>query len=153
MWNENLEKTERMFKMNHKIISGMTGWGATNKGPGHCTKTTGGVFEIGRYMGKPDPKVMEAVELLRKAFEVKVIPFMVILKWYKLFVNASMSGIGAVSGYLYGDTLADDEATRLASKIVTEACDVSKKADIPFPAKGLAPFPTPDKLTARSKPI
>ena len=136
-----------------KIVSGITGWGGTNVGPGHCTKTTGGVFEIGRYMAKPDQKVLAAAEVLKKAFEVKIIPFMVILKWYKLFVNASMSGVGAISGYLYGDTLTDDNATRLAIKIITEAYDVSKKADIPFPAKGLAPFPTPDKLTARSEPM
>jgi 2-dehydropantoate 2-reductase len=135
-----------------KIVSGMTGWGGTNVGPGHLTKTTGGIFEIGEYMGKPSPRVMEAADILRKAFEVKIVPFMLILKWYKLFINASMSGVGAISGYLYGDTLAHEDATRLALKIITEAYDVSQKADIPFPSKGLAPFPTPDKLTARSEP-
>ena len=118
--------------------------------PAHADRR---VFEIGRYMGKPDQKVIAIADILGKAFEVKVIPFMVILKWYKLFVNASMSGLGAVSGYLYGDTLADEEASRLAVKIITEAYDVSRKADIAFPAKGLAPFPTPDKLTARSEAV
>lgn len=135
-----------------KIVSGMTGWGANNVAPGHLTKTTGGIFEIGEYMGKPSKRVMEAAEILRHAFEVKVIPFMMVLKWYKLFVNASMSGMGAISGYLYGDTLADENATRLAIKIITEAYDITRKADIPFPENALAPFPTPDKLTARSEP-
>jgi len=146
---------DELFKLagTDKIVSGMTGWGATNKGAGHCTKTTGGIFEVGRYMGRPDSQVVEAAEILKKAFEVKIIPFMVILKWYKLFVNASMSGVGAISGYLYGDTLKDDAAARLAVKVITEAYDVSQKADISFPAKGLAPFPTPDKLTARSEPV
>ena len=134
-----------------KIVSGLTGWGSTNVGPGHYTRTSDGIFEIGEYMGMPTKRVMEAADILRKAFKVKVIPFMVIGKWYKLFVNASMSGIGAISGYLYGDILSDNDATRLAIKIITEAYDVTQKLDIPFPSKALAPLPVPNKLIARSE--
>ena len=134
-----------------RIVSGATLWGGTNVGPGHSTKTTRGGFDIGEYLGNPTKRVREASEVLGKVFEVRVIPYMVIEKWYKLFINASMSGVGAISGYVYGDILAEDNSTRLAIKVITEAYDVAKRAGIQFPAEGFGSFPSPDKLIARSE--
>lgn len=107
------------------LIIGVVEWGATNLGPGHVAQTTVAPFVIGEEDGTSSERVDVLARILASAAEVRASPNVLGQVWSKLLLNSTFSGLGAVSGQLYG-SIADDRAGRAAAfRVWTEGFDVA----------------------------
>jgi 2-dehydropantoate 2-reductase len=106
------------------LIWGTVEWGSTNLGPGHLARTTRGPFII----GEPDGSVRDRTRLLADALgtvdEARVTENIRGQVWSKLLVNSAFSGLGAVSGLLYGEVVADSDGKEAALALWREGYDV-----------------------------
>jgi 2-dehydropantoate 2-reductase len=106
------------------LIWGTVEWGATNLGPGHLAQTTRGHFVI----GEPEGSIWERTRILAEALgavdEVRVTENIRGQVWSKLLVNSAFSGLGAVSGLLYGDVVDDPDGREVALALWREGYDV-----------------------------
>ena len=106
------------------LIVGTVEWGATNLGPGHLAQTTRAPFVI----GEPDGGVRDRTRLLAGALgtvaDVRVTENIRGQVWSKLLVNSAFSGLGAVSGLLYREVVADPAGKRAALAVWREGYDV-----------------------------
>jgi 2-dehydropantoate 2-reductase len=106
------------------LIWGTVEWGATNLGPGHLAQTTRGHFVI----GEPEGSIRERTRILAEALgavdEVRVTENIRGQVWSKLLVNSAFSGLGAVSGLLYGDVVDDPDGREVALALWREGYDV-----------------------------
>jgi 2-dehydropantoate 2-reductase len=106
------------------LIWGTVEWGSTNLGPGRLARTTRGPFII----GEPDGSVRERTRLLAEALgtvdEARVTENIRGQVWSKLLVNSAFSGLGAVSGLLYREVVADPDGKEAALALWREGYDV-----------------------------
>jgi 2-dehydropantoate 2-reductase len=106
------------------LIWGTVEWGSTNLGPGHLARTTRGPFII----GEPDGSVRDRTRLLADALgtvdEARVTENIRGQVWSKLLVNSAFSGLGAVSGLLYREVVADPDGKEVALPLWREGYDV-----------------------------
>jgi 2-dehydropantoate 2-reductase len=106
------------------LIVGTVEWGATNLGPGHLAQTTRAPFVI----GEPDGAVRDRTRLLAEALgtvaDVRVTENIHGQVWSKLLVNSAFSGLGAVSGLLYREVVADPAGREAALAVWREGYDV-----------------------------
>ena len=106
------------------LMVGTVEWGATNFGPGHLAQTTRAPFVI----GEPGGGVRDRTRLLAGALEtvadVRVTENIRGQVWSKLLVNSAFSGLGAVSGLLYREVVADPAGKRAALAVWREGYDV-----------------------------
>jgi 2-dehydropantoate 2-reductase len=107
-----------------RLIWGTVEWGATNLGPGRLARTTHGPFVI----GEPDGSVRERTGLLAEALgtvdEARLTENIRGQVWSKLLVNSAFSGLGAVSGLLYREVVADPDGREAALALWREGYDV-----------------------------
>jgi 2-dehydropantoate 2-reductase len=107
-----------------RLIWGTVEWGSTNLGPGHLARTTRGPFII----GEPDGSVRERTRLLADALgtvdEARVTENIRGQVWSKLLVNSTFSGLGAVSGLLYREVVADPDGREVVLALWREGYDV-----------------------------
>jgi 2-dehydropantoate 2-reductase len=107
-----------------RLIWGTVEWGATNLGPGRLAQTTRGPFII----GEPDGSVRERTRLLADALgtvdEARVTENIRGQVWSKLLVNSAFSGLGAISGLLYREVVADRDGKEAALALWREGYDV-----------------------------
>ena len=112
------------------LIWGTVEWGATNLGPGHLARTTRGPFVI----GEPDGRTRDRTRLLADALAAvdgaRITENIHGQVWSKLLVNSSFSGLGAVSGMLYREVVADPEGREVALALWREGYDVGLAQDI-----------------------
>jgi 2-dehydropantoate 2-reductase len=106
------------------LIWGTVEWGSTNLGPGRLARTTRGPFII----GEPDGTVRDRTRLLADALgtvdEARVTENIRGQVWSKLLVNSAFSGLGAVSGLLYKEVVADPDGKEAALALWREGYDV-----------------------------
>jgi 2-dehydropantoate 2-reductase len=106
------------------LVVGTVEWGATNRGAGHLAQTTRGPFVI----GEPDGETKDRTSLLAEALEtvagVRVTENIGGQVWSKLLVNSAFSGLGAVSGLLYREVVADPAGREAALAVWREGYDV-----------------------------
>ena len=93
------------------LIWGTVEWGSTNLGPGRLAQTTRNPFVIGEPDGGTRERTRRLADVLGAVESVRVTENIRGQVWSKLLVNSSLSGLGAVSGLLYGDVM-DDPAGR-----------------------------------------
>jgi 2-dehydropantoate 2-reductase len=107
-----------------RLIWGTVEWGSTNLGPGHLARTTRGPFII----GEPDGSARERTRLLADALgtvdEARVTENIRGQVWSKLLVNSAFSGLGAVSGLLYKEVVADPDGREVVLALWREGYDV-----------------------------
>ncbi len=113
-----------------RLIWGTVEWGATNLGPGHLARTTHGPFII----GEPDDSVKDRTRLLASALAVvddaRVTENIHGQVWSKLLVNSAFSGLGAISGLLYREVVADTDGREAALAVWSEGYDVGMAQDL-----------------------
>ena len=106
------------------LIVGTVEWGATNLGAGHLARTTRAPFVI----GEPDGETKDRTRLLAGALEtvadVRITENISGQVWSKLLVNSAFSGLGAVSGLLYREVIADPAGKEAALAVWREGYDV-----------------------------
>ena len=112
------------------LIVGTVEWGATNLGAGRLAQTTRGPFVI----GEPDGETKNRTRLLAEALEtvaaVRVTENISGQVWSKLLVNSAFSGLGAVSGFLYREVVADPAGKEAALAVWREGYDVGVAQEI-----------------------
>jgi 2-dehydropantoate 2-reductase len=117
------------------LIVGTVEWGATNLGAGHLARTTRAPFVI----GEPDGEARDRTHLLADALgtvaDVRITGNIGGQVWSKLLVNSAFSGLGAVSGLLYREVIADPAGKEAALAVWREGYDV-----------GMAQGITPDEV-------
>lgn len=108
------------------LMVGTVEWGATNLGPGHVAQTTVAPFVLGEADGPARPRTRALAEVLSDVAEVRVTDDIGGQVWSKLLINSTFSGLGAVTGLLYGDIVADPVGRRVAFALWTEGFRVAE---------------------------
>jgi 2-dehydropantoate 2-reductase len=106
------------------LVVGTVEWGATNLGAGHLAQTTRAPFVV----GEPDGGTRDRTHLLAQALgtvaDVRITDNIGGQVWSKLLVNSAFSGLGAVSGLLYREVIADPAGREAALAVWREGYDV-----------------------------
>ena len=105
------------------LICGVVEWGATNLGPGHLARTTRGPFIIGEPDGEVWARTRQLAEALGTVDGANVTGNIRGQVWSKLLVNSAFSGLGAVSGLLYEEVVADPDGSEAALAVWREGHD------------------------------
>jgi 2-dehydropantoate 2-reductase len=108
-----------------RLLVGTVEWGATNLGPGHVRQTTVAPFVIGEVDGRTSARTERLAAVLEHAGEVRVSRAILGQVWSKLLVNSTFSGLGAVTGLLYGEVADDPVGREVAYRLWTEGYDVA----------------------------
>lgn len=111
-----------------RVVGAPVGWGATFQGPGCSALTTdeGRLnFTLGSLDGKVTSRVLKTKEILECMGEVVVSDNLLGLRWTKLLMNATFSGLSTALGTTFGGVLDDDVAMGLILKIGKECLDVA----------------------------
>jgi 2-dehydropantoate 2-reductase len=107
-----------------KLIIGTVEWGATNLGPGHLAQTTRAPFVVGEPDGVTRDRTRRLAEALGTVANVRVTQNIRGQVWSKLLVNSAFSGLGAISGLLYREVVADPAGREAALAVWREGYDV-----------------------------
>lgn len=107
-----------------RMIWGVVEWGATNLGPGHLARTTRGPFIIGEPNGSVKDRTRRLAEALGTVDGANITENIRGQVWSKLLVNSAFSGLGAVSGLLYEEIVADAAGREAALAVWREGYDV-----------------------------
>lgn len=116
-----------------RTIGGVTGWGATFKGPGVSELTSDPyrmVFEIGELDGSITPRIQKVADVLGKACECHVITNLMGVRWTKLITNATMSGLSASLGIPYGGIINNDKALTVAAYQANELIRIANARNL-----------------------
>ena len=115
-------------------------WGATMSGPGECILTSDPdslSFHMGRMAGITDAQLQRVKALLEKMCPVYVEENFMGVRWSKLLINATFSGIGTMIGGTFGTVALMPKARRLAIRCVKECIDVGRASGVTFaPVQG-----------------
>lgn len=113
-----------------RLIVGVVEWGATNLGPGRVAQTTIAPFVIGELDGRSSDRLLDLAGAMVVAGDVRVSDNVLGQVWAKLLLNTTFSGLGAVSGLVYSDVVAQPGGVDLALALWTEGYDVATAAGI-----------------------
>ncbi|HEX5848445.1 MAG TPA: ketopantoate reductase family protein [Rubrobacter sp.] len=112
------------------LIVGTVEWGATNLGAGHLARTTRAPFVIGEPIGETRDRTRLLADTLQTVSEVRITDNIRGQVWSKLLVNSSFSGLGAISGLLYREVIADPVGKEAALAVWREGYDVGLAQNI-----------------------
>lgn len=112
-----------------RLIGGFVLYGATLRGPGITEVTSNTNFleyEIGEYDGSITKRLLEVQKLLSMGGATcKVIKGVKNVRWTKVALNASMSGMSAALGISYEQVLANEKALECAARTKDEVIKVA----------------------------
>jgi len=103
---------------------GTVEWGATNLGAGHLARTTRAPFVIGEPDGETKGRTRLLANALGTMADVRITENIGGQVWSKLLVNSAFSGLGAISGLLYREVVADPAGREAALAVWREGYDV-----------------------------
>ena len=116
-----------------RVVGAPVGWGATFRGPGcsELTTTEGSLhFTLGSLEGPINDRVLKVKEILESMEEVIVSDNLLGLRWTKLLMNATFSGLSTALGTTFGGVLDNDDAMKLILKMGKECIDVAAESGI-----------------------
>ncbi len=108
-------------------------WGATLHGHGVSELTSepdSMSFGLGRMNGKKDEKLMCVKSVLEKMCPVVIEDNFMGVRWSKLLINASFSGMSAVTGGTFGEAAGRKDSRVCCQNIIKECIDVAAAAGI-----------------------
>jgi 2-dehydropantoate 2-reductase len=112
------------------LVVGTVEWGATNLGAGHLAQTTRAPFVVGEPDGATKERTRLLAQTLGTVADVRITDNIGGQVWSKLLVNSAFSGLGAVSGLLYREVVADPAGREAALAVWREGYDVGMAQDI-----------------------
>lgn len=116
-----------------KTIGCTVGWGATLQGNG-VSELTSEVetlnFGLGRMNGQIDRELLEVEKILECMCPVHVEKNFMGMRWAKLMINATFSGMSAVTGGTFGEAVKVIQSRRCCQEIFKECVDVANAANI-----------------------
>jgi 2-dehydropantoate 2-reductase len=136
------------------LIVGTVEWGATNLGAGHLARTTRAPFVIGEPDGETKDRTRLLADALGTVADVRITENISGQVWSKLLVNSAFSGLGAVSGLLYREVVANPAGKDAALAVWHEGYDVGVAQGITLdevlgvPAESLVVRGTEDRQRA-----
>lgn len=116
-----------------RVMGAPVGWGATFKGPGVSELTSATdklTFDLGRVDGKVTPEMDEVKAILECMCETIVLDNLMGVRWTKILINSTFSGMSACLGCTFGDVLDSEQALLCVKYIANECIKVAKAADI-----------------------
>ncbi len=111
-----------------RTIGCAVGWGATWIRPGVSMLTSEPgkmVFYIGELGGVITERLKNAAEILKLAGNVELSENLAGVRWIKLLVNATFSGMSAALGCTYGDVMDNRKAMMCVAHIANETLQVA----------------------------
>ena len=114
-----------------RTIGGTVGFGATWREPGVSILTStlealqDYAFDIGEIDGRITPRVREIREVLSAVGGCQVVENLLPIRWSKLLMNATFSGVSTALGCLFGDVLENRDAMGFLSHIADETIRVA----------------------------
>lgn len=115
----------------HNTVSGAVGFGATWLGPGTSELTTikksleKHAFTIGEIDGRITSRIKKVQEVLSAVGECEISPNIKGVKWSKLLMNATFSGVSTALGCTFGDVLNNSIAMNAVANIADETIKVA----------------------------
>ena len=116
-----------------RTVGGTIGWGATWQGAGVSELTSDPdrmIFEIGECDGRLTPRLESIAQVLRQGCTCHIINNLTGIRWSKLLMNSTMSGLSAALGCTYADILDNDKAVRCAAHLTNELIAVADAREI-----------------------
>ncbi len=112
-----------------RTLTGAVTWAGLWTGPGKSrlvTDMSTFYVEVGTLDGKPSAKLDKAGEFIKIGCGVRYCPDLADIRWTKLVVNATMSGMSAAIGDTMGAVVRDDRAALCAAHTGNEVVRVMK---------------------------
>ena len=123
-----------------RVIGCVVEWGATLESPGHATLTSdpGSLsFHMGRMEGITDAQFERVREILSGMCPVHTEENLLGVRWSKLLINATFSGLGTVIGGTFGDVAGNRALQPWALSCMKECIDAGRAAGAVFaPVQG-----------------
>lgn len=127
------EESVEKYVGREKVMGCAVGWGATWLRPG-VSELTSETDKMTFDMGEPDGTVKErtrkVAEILECICPVVITENLTGVRWTKLLVNATMSGMSVSLGCTFGDILDNEKALTCVAHIANEALKVAAKSGI-----------------------
>jgi 2-dehydropantoate 2-reductase len=114
-----------------RTIGGVVGFGATWIGPGVSELTTEVetlkkyAFDIGELDGSMTPRLLKIKRILDLVGNCEISSNLMSIKWTKLLMNATFSGMSAALGCRFGDVLSNETAMVSVAHIGDETIKVA----------------------------
>jgi len=116
-----------------KVIGCAVGWGATWIGPGvsELTSDPGKMtLDLGELDGSVTERIKKVAGVLEKICPTEITTNLAGIRWAKLLINATLSGMSASLGCTFGDILDSDKALACAAFIGDETIQVAAKLGV-----------------------
>ena len=117
----------------HRLLGAPVGWGASFEGPGVSRLTSDPDcmhFCVGRPGSKADAGVYLIKNILDLMCPTTVTDNLTGIRWTKLMMNATFSGVSAVLGCTFGDILDDPRAMDVLARLGRECIQVSRAGGV-----------------------
>jgi len=127
------EKAVAKIVGEERTIGGTLGWGATWKGPGVSELTSNPnnmTMELGELNSGVTERLKEIKPILESMCPTVLLDNLMGIRWTKLLVNSTFSGMSAVLGCEFGDILDNDDALTCVKHIANECIKVGRAAGI-----------------------
>ena len=119
----------------NRVLGATVAWGATLTEPGVSLLTSDPEhlsFGMGSYSEKGRHHLDKVKRVLEYMCPVEYEPNLVGVRWSKLLINATFSGLGTVIGGTFGDVAKHKQARKVAHEIIMECIRVGQAAGITF---------------------
>ncbi|MBY8829907.1 ketopantoate reductase family protein [Hephaestia mangrovi] len=114
-----------------RTVGGTVGFGATYMGPGasQLTSTVEAVerhaFEIGEIDGPITSRLRTIAEILSAVGHCELVDDLMAIRWSKLLMNATFSGVSTALACSFGDVLESPEAMEFLARVADELVRVA----------------------------
>lgn len=116
-----------------KVAGGAVGFGATWVSPGVDMLTSpmeptvaNYAFDIGEIDGTITPRIQAAAEILGLCGGTTILPDLMGVRWAKVLMNATFSGMSAALGCTFGDVLNGDVSLQCVAHLADETIKVAR---------------------------
>lgn len=128
-----------------RLLGAPVGWGASFEGPGVSRLTSDPDcmhFSVGRPDGSVDSGVRLVQRFLALMCPTEVTENLTGIRWTKLMMNATFSGLSAVLGCTFGDVLDREETMELLARLGRECIRTSRALGVHMEPMGGNDFET-----------
>jgi 2-dehydropantoate 2-reductase len=108
-----------------RIISGVIGWGGTMRAPGIYEKTSPGATYLGELNGELSYRLGNLAKVMEQVTPVVATRHIRGVLWSKLAINCTITTLGALTGELLGDMLADRRMRQVFARTYAEVIDTA----------------------------